>query len=152
MIGLSADEVLHIYTDILYENFENESLTQILAGNYKKRILVIIKSTEYDVGDEALLSKMLQACQLAQDDYYLIAATSADMIRPLITKHNPETIILFGMSLDTDMMKLQKPKYKPFRFNQIKILLCDSLPAIAKDGNLKIAMWTQGLKPLFKIP
>jgi DNA polymerase III psi subunit len=147
----SADEVLHIFHQTLYLNPELGFSSQIIRGYYSKRILIMVKSDEIEPDADTLLTKMLQACQLKEDDYYLIAVDSPKAIFSLVSTHHPDTLLLFGLNFDSDMVQLNKPLYKPFRLNGIKILLSDSLQKLNIDASLKSALWTNGLKPLFSI-
>jgi hypothetical protein len=147
----AANQVLHIFSDTLYTNPELPNSLLILRGYYAKRILIVVKSDDFSPKDDELLTKMLQACQLKEDDYYIVAASSSKGLHAFVALQNPDTLLLFGLDLDTDMIKLNKPFYKPFRFNNVKILISDALPKLQLDASLKSLLWTNGLKPLFKI-
>ena len=69
----------------------------------------------------------------------------------IINQLNPETVILFGLSLNNEAFNAQKNVYKPFRFNNIKFLLSNSLSEVSANAAMKSSLWTTGLKPLFNI-
>jgi hypothetical protein len=72
-------------------------------------------------------------------------------ILPIINQLNPETVLLFGLNLNNEALNAQKNLYKPFRFNQIKFLLSNSLSELGANAAMKSSLWTTGLKPLFNI-
>jgi hypothetical protein len=150
MIDENIAELLYIYDQPVYVSDQSENNEFAPVGGFEKKILVALKEADFTADNEALLVKMLSACQLTDKDYFIIRIMPQQLLT-LINRYQPETVLLFDLSLHSETFNSLKEKYKPFRFAGKKFLLCDSLTAISTAPSLKSALWTNGLKPLFKI-
>lgn len=151
MNDIQIGEVLHIYNETLYTNVDFNASHEILKGSFQQKILILISKEDNLPANQELLAKMLIACKLQEADYQISMVLQENAILPIINQLNPETVLLFGLSLNNEAFNVQKNIYKPFRFNQIKFLLSNSLSEVSANAAMKSSLWTTGLKPLFNI-
>jgi hypothetical protein len=151
MNDIQIGEVLHIYNETLYTNVDFNASHEILKGSFQQKILILISKEDNLPANHELLAKMLIACKLQEADYQISMVLQENAILPIINQLNPETVLLFGLNLNNEALNAQKNLYKPFRFNQIKFLLSNSLSEVGANAAMKSSLWTTGLKPLFNI-
>lgn len=151
MIEVNTDEVLHIYTETLYTNIDFKASHEVLKGSFQQKILILISKEDNLPANQELLSKMLQACKLQEVDYQIVILSDTSQILSTINHLQPETVLLFGLHLNNEAFNAQKKLYSPFRFNNIKFLLSNTLTEVSANPALKSSLWTTGLKPLFNI-
>ncbi len=150
MIDDNIAELLHIYDQPVYLPDDSDVNNVIPKGGFRQHVLVMVQAEDLNAENEMLLTKMLAACQFDEQDYYIIKSQQ-EMVLPLINRFSPDTVLLFGLALNSAVFNSLKEKYEPFRFAGTKFLLCDSLTLISNTPTLKSALWTNGLKPLFNI-
>ena len=151
MNDIQIDEVLHIYNETLYTNIDSNASYEIIKGSFQQKILILISKEDNLLENQQLLTKMLAACNLQEADYQIGMVLEKKAILQIINQLNPETVLLFGLSLNNEAFNAQKNVYKPFRFNQIKFLLSNTLSEVSANAAMKSSLWTTGLKPLFNI-
>jgi hypothetical protein len=151
MNEIQIDQVLHIYNETLYTNIDSKASHELLKGSFQQKILILISKEDNLPANQELLAKMLTACKLQEADYQISMLVEKNAVLTIINQLNPETVILFGLSLNNEAFNAQKNVYKPFRFNQIKFLLSNSLSEVSANAAMKSSLWTTGLKPLFNI-
>ena len=151
MNDIQIDEVLHIYNETLYTNIDSNASYEIIKGSFQQKILILISKEDNLPENQQLLTKMLAACNLQEADYKIGMVLEKNAILQIINQLNPETVLLFGLSLNNEAFNAQKNVYKPFRFNQIKFLLSNTLSEVSANAAMKSSLWTTGLKPLFNI-
>ncbi len=149
MIDAKATEFLHIYNEILYTSEFTGDKPINLIGKYEKKILIVLNKSDFTTEQEELLMKMLQACKITSQDYGILLREDETPVIHFVRHFTPEVLIVFGMTLDLPHMRLNKPLNKPFRFNQIKMLLSYSLQELQANTTFKSDLWSNGLKPLF---
>jgi DNA polymerase III psi subunit len=151
MNEIQIDQVLHIYNETLYTNIDFKASHELLKGSFQQKILILISKEDNLPENQELLAKMLAACKLQEADYQISMLLEKNEVLNIINQLNPETVILFGLSLNNEAFNAQKNVYKPFRFNNIKFLLSNSLSEVSANAAMKSSLWTTGLKPLFNI-
>lgn len=151
MNEIQIDQVLHIYNETLYTNIDSKASHELLKGSFQQKILILISKEDNLPANQELLAKMLSACKLQEADYQISMLVEKNAVLSIINQLNPETVILFGLSLNNEAFNAQKNVYKPFRFNNIKFLLSNSLSEVSANAAMKSSLWTTGLKPLFNI-
>jgi len=151
MNEIQIDQVLHIYNETLYTNIDSKASHELLKGSFQQKILILISKEDNLPENQELLAKMLTACKLQEADYQISMLVEKNAVLSIINQLNPETVILFGLSLNNEAFNAQKNVYKPFRFNNIKFLLSNSLSEVSANAAMKSSLWTTGLKPLFNI-
>ena len=151
MNEIQIDQVLHIYNETLYTNIDSKASHELLKGSFQQKILILISKEDNLLENQELLAKMLTACKLQEADYQISILVEKNAVLSIINQLNPETVILFGLSLNNEAFNAQKNVYKPFRFNNIKFLLSNSLSEVSANAAMKSSLWTTGLKPLFNI-
>lgn len=151
MLVTNIDELLAVYTETLYTSGAGlkESCTEI--GNFEKKILAICRQSEWNPGNEEFLSRILHSCQLSEKDYRILVIANENKITDHINHLQPEVLFLFDLNLNSEVVKLNKIKYKPFRFNNIKMVLADTLEVLKSDKEKRNALWNQSIKVLFNI-
>jgi DNA polymerase III psi subunit len=144
-------ELLPIYDMELYPLAKH---SMVLNGDAEKiehaAVLVLLMPDDQTETLLALLQKMLLACQLNTSQYTIQYVQPADLL-DTIQVHQPETVLMFGILPDSDAFHFDKPLNKPFRFGGRKFLITNTLKEIDGNQQLKAALWTNGLKPLFQI-
>lgn len=143
-------QLLHIFDQEFYLPGKAEEPLQ-QQGSATAKVLVLALPGDLSEENRQMLSRMLKACLLTESDY-VILPSGADLVLPQIRQYQPGFVLLFGLNLESESFRSLKEKYKPFRFADKKFLLADPLGELAASPALKSALWTQGLKPLFKIP
>ncbi len=147
----NISEILHIFQDDLFVYPMIDDMQAIeQSEEFPKNVVLALRSDQLE-SNQALLVKMLAACKLQANEYKIIYLEKEQDAFAYCHIPSIETIWFFGIQPSTDAFQLQHALYKPFRFHQKKMLLCDSISAIATNDALKSALWIQGLKPLYKV-
>ncbi len=149
MPELNPEDILSIYNEYLYIDIDNISNHNLKAGQYEQKILVLFLENDFSIANETMLQKMISSCKLADKDTYSISLNHENDALKVIQQYNPTTVLSFGISFQGEHFRFNKTYYKPFRFNNIKFLLSESLTKLNSDEQLKRTLWTNGLKPLF---
>ena len=150
MIQKNIEELLHIYNETLYEGTSWMDLSTPYPNEEVHKVLVLHQELDLLPEYTLLLSNILKACKLNENDYYVQVVKAQSWLH-YVHRGRIEIVILFGMEMDNQVFHLQKELYKPFRFAGKKWLLADSVAAIHSNPSLKSSLWTNGLKPLFGI-
>lgn len=149
MLELNPEDILSIYNEYLYIDVNNISNHRVVTGQFEQRILVLFLESDYNAGTETMLQKMMASCKLEQKDTYFVALKDENQLLAIVQHYNPITVVSFGLTFQGETIRFNRSAYKPFRFNNIKFLLSDSLTKLNSDDQLKRTLWTNGLKPLF---
>jgi hypothetical protein len=150
MIENKIEELLYIYNETLYLNSDlNPEIIQP-KGGFEMKILALTEASDLIPDTELLLSKMLAACKFTEKDYYIMNISQSQVLET-IHRLQPETVLLFNLTLQSPAFNILKEKNQPFRFAGRKYLLCDSLKSILINPSLKSDLWTNGLKILFNL-
>ncbi len=143
-------ELLPIYGEMLFPMSGADKAFVELKGGFDKQVLILLCEGSDNAETDTLLQKMMGACQLQSHDYKVASAKPSGVLEA-IQYYQPETVLLFGLPLESPVFDAQKEKYKPFRFAGRRFLLGDALTNISASAELKSALWVNGLKPLFDI-
>lgn len=114
---------------------------------------VLIASQPFDRGsaEETQLKKMLQACQLNEQDYHIILFTEGKYLawHLLRDQLQVKAVILLGISpAQLGVSALFMP-HQLSRFNQCNWILTESLQVLMTRPEIKNHLWQYGLKPAF---
>jgi len=150
MIENNIHELLHIYGDPIYIWADPEDVAIYGNKSEQLQILILTLPGQVNLDNAILMDKMMAACKLRKEDYLLVQSAQEDLFQ-WINTYQPETVLLFGLSLESEAFSSLKDKNKPFRFAGKKFLLSESLSTIAASPSLKSDLWTNGLKVLFNI-
>jgi DNA polymerase III psi subunit len=144
-------ELLPIYDMELYP-FDRQSVVLSNADENVEPVpvLIFLKPEDQNETSHGLLQKMMGACQLNPSQYSIQHIQAVEMMY-LIQKFQPETVLMFGILPESDAFHFDKPLNKPFRFGGRKFLITNTLKEIDGNQQLKAALWTSGLKPIFQI-
>lgn len=148
MNSRSVEAVLPVFsTELLYVT-DRQEVPEI---NANRRLLVFVRTSDWNEGAQQLVDKMMKACKLEATDYEVISCQSPSVRFRISGDSVVETVISFGVSFDQEFFRLNKKLYSPFRFHQYKWLLADPLSSFFQQEALKAKLWNEGLKPLFGI-
>jgi hypothetical protein len=148
----TAVELLPIYTNEMYL----PSPTEMQEANWiskpdQARVLVCVPSMSWNGAVSEFMEKMLKACSLNPSDYAVLGVPEGSLSPSFLRDVEVETLLLFGITLESSQFQLARKPYKPFRFHRFKWLLADEVSEIMTNQKLKSMLWTDGLKPLFGI-
>ncbi|HHB78439.1 MAG TPA: hypothetical protein ENK85_04320 [Saprospiraceae bacterium] len=126
---------------------ENYQRIGRLAGQNNRQILVILRSSQYEISDfAALLHKILDSVQLNHERDVLIFALTSPTPFSLIhlaKSKNCQKAIIFGVPLPELGIHKLLPKYQVESIGDLSIVVSDSFPDLEADlsKKLKMALW-----------
>ena len=148
---LDSSDILHIYNEDLYISIPSFDRFKMSKGNFDKKILLLCLESDANDANLATLEKMMTSCKVQESDYGLVYVQHHEDALEALQQFKPEIAILFGLILKNNQLQINKTPYKPFRFHQMRLLQSDSLTLLNQKPELKVNLWNQGLKVLFKI-
>ena len=114
---------------------------------------VLIASNPFKEGsaDEMQLKKMLQACQLKDEDYHIIQFEANTQIawHSLRDHLKIKSILMLGVAPHQLGVSAQFMPHQLSRFNDCNWILTDSLDTLQQRPEIKTHLWNYGLKPAF---
>jgi len=114
---------------------------------------VLICSRPYTDGsaEEVQLKKMLQACQLTEQDYNVIQFEPDSRIawHYLRDSLQVRSILLLGVTPDQLGVSAQLMPHQLSRFNNCNWIVTDTLETLLQRTEIKTHLWNYGLKPAF---
>jgi hypothetical protein len=101
--------------------------------------------------EEIQLKKMLQACQLQEEDYNIIQFNEDIKLAWHLLRDTLKikTIILLGVSPDQLGVSAQFMPHQVSRFNGCVWIVTGSLEQLMQHQDIKGHVWSYGLKPVF---
>lgn len=148
---MNHTELLPVYNEALVTIIENEGNIVHKTANSGQKVLAVAKEDEWNGENEVFLKKILSSGNLNDNDYIIALTGKEGNVFDIISRYAPEVLFLFGVKLESDFFRPNKNLYKPFTFNNIKIVLSDALEVIKSDKDKRLLLWNQCIKPLFKI-
>lgn len=148
---MNHPELLPVYNETLIMSIDNEPDITHKTANSEQKVLALVKQDEWNEINEDFLKKILSSCNLNDNNYLIAVVSKEENIFDIINKNAPEILFLFGVKLESDFFKHNKLNYKPFTFNNIKMILCDGLNIIKSEKEKRLLLWNQCIKPLFNI-
>lgn len=143
-------ELLHIYSEMLFEQKDDMPKPAETLGGFGKKVMVLIGKTNLAADHKLMLDKMLAACNLLEADFLIINVTQ-NQVLSCINHYHPRTLILFDLTLQNEAFAIRHTPYQPFKFAGMNVLIAEALSTIASSHDKKTALWNKGLKPLFNI-
>lgn len=125
--------------------------TKLLNGKRATKVLVVTTEFSKNGNEEALLHKMMGACNLNTDEYYLvqIETGSLESWHKMHTVLKPKVVFLFGVHPQqlgiSALFKLNEPN----RFYNCILIPASPLTEIEKNINLKSYLWNNAMSPVF---
>jgi hypothetical protein len=114
---------------------------------------VLVATTPFASGspEEAQLRKMMQACQLQEEDYNIIQFNNDTklawhFLRDLL---EVRTIILLGVTPEQLGVSAQLMPHQVSRFNDCVWIVTGPLDLLMTNHDIKGHVWNYGLKPVF---
>jgi DNA polymerase III psi subunit len=151
MEDMKIDELLNIFNETLYVDVPSNSIEWTVKGNLESETAVFLLKNDFPQENEIFLTKVLGACKLTQDNYAVILLDNESNIFQGLNAHSRDTNLVFGIKIESSSFSMKRDLNKPFRFNTKKMLLSNSLSDLVHNDVLKTQLWTNGLKPLYKI-
>lgn len=148
---MKIDELLNIFNETLYVDVPSNSIEWTVKGNLESETAVFLLKNDFPQENEIFLTKVLGACKLTQDNYAVILLDNESNIFQGLNAHSRDTNLVFGIKIESSSFSMKRDLNKPFRFNTKKMLLSNSLSDLVHNDVLKTQLWTNGLKPLYKI-
>ena len=114
-------------------------------------VLVATAPFTHGSAEETQLKKMLQACQLQEEDYNIIQfggdiKLAWHLLRDTLTV---KTILLLGVSPEQLGVSAQFMPHQVSRFNGCIWIVTGSLEQLMQQQDIKGHVWNYGLKPVF---
>lgn len=114
---------------------------------------VLVMTTPLAAGSEeaALLTKIMEACNLQPADYNLLQPYSDEKTAWYLLKEklNPQTLILFGILPEQLAVAAYLMQHQTNRFDDRNWIPTASLADIRQHPEIKTHLWKYGLKPVF---
>jgi len=142
-----------IKTDVVGAGFD-VFWEEAIPGEHEavqKPVLVIVADCAENTAGDGQLQKMLEACKLTSQQYYILRISDGQKISwyRVREKINPKIVFLIGV------LPVQLGIAALFRLNEANNfndrlwLPTVSLQELDKNQELKKQLWTNGMKPLF---
>jgi len=148
------DEMVYLLPDAakLTISLNNANELTLIAGNNVSTLLLYLPKSGADMSEESLLSlhKLASAVKLSTEHYLAINLKNhANLLfKDFASMPNIKQVICFGITGEMIGLHLDYLIYKPFIFNNLNILISDSLEGISQDD--KKLLW-HGLQLMFKL-
>jgi hypothetical protein len=114
---------------------------------------VLVASTPFLPGsaEETQLKKMLQACQLREEDYHIVQFSDDMQIawHALRDQLGVKSVLLLGVTPVQLGVSAQLMPHQLSRFNDCNWIVTDSLEVLIQRPEIKAHLWNYGLKPAF---
>lgn len=112
---------------------------------------VLVIATPFTAGsaEETQLKKMLQACNLKEDDFNVLQFDTEIAWHLLRDKLQVKTIILLGILPAQLGVSVQLMPHQVSRFNGANWILTGTLQELMQHPDIKSHVWNYGLKPVF---
>ncbi len=112
------------------------------------RKIVVLSADPTTSEDQELLTKILAAAKLSQNDYHFATLEKSEAIKPLLDEG--KTYICFGLPPNCLSLRIEKIPYHIFTLRNTKFLFCHKIAALHVNVNAKKALWSS-LKVLFNL-
>jgi hypothetical protein len=133
-----------------WDTFWNDP-SEFLKGLSPRPILVLSLALPKESAEETQLMKLLQACQLQEQDYNLLFLQDDTRIawHQLKDRLQVKTVVLFGVSPEQLGVSVQFMPYQVSRFNDCSWIPAGPVNQFMDNKDIKNHLWTYGLKPVF---
>lgn len=128
--------------------FWNE-LPEKLKTSKDITLLVICKPVEEDSSSSAQLQKMLQACQLNDDQYHVLYIDKPLPWHKLKEAFSPNVVLLLGVHPQELGVAALFHLFAPNNFDGNIWIVSLALSELEKQTDMKKQLWAHGLKPVF---
>lgn len=117
----------------------------------KKPVLILSNSYPAGSAEEAQLNKMLQACGLSTEKYFIFQLNENECIawHLLKQKFNPKYILLIGLLPAQLGIAAVLNIHAPNRFDEAIWIPSLSVADLEKQPEMKKQLWLNALKPVF---
>ena len=113
----------------------------------------VVVSTPFEPAgaEEIQLRKMLQACQLSDEDYNIIKLTDETVVAWHLIRDTlkVKNVILLGVTPERLGVSVQFMPHQVSRFNECNWIATSSLQELMQQQEIKGHVWKYGLKPVF---
>ena len=136
--------------ELLFQSAERSALAQA-KGNFARRVAVLVLEEPQAASNRDFLDKVLTAAQLSLTQDALLAEIPADEPRSLapdLSVHQPNQVLIFGLSPLQLGLAFDIQPYQPLRFYGCTWLFADTLSSLESDKAKKTQLWS-ALKQIF---
>lgn len=99
--------------------------------------------------DEAQLQKIIQACKLGENEYYVYTPEQPTAWHQLRDKLQPKVVLLFGVLPQQLGISAMFGIYHPNKFDGCIWIPSISIAEMEKHPDIKKQLWVDALKPVF---
>lgn len=141
----------HFYDFEIYDSPSTEIPDNSLIGGNAKKLLVVVKRSDFSEENKAFLSKVLSAVKfdINSDCRVLILPEKGDYgIGNLLNTEQCTSILLFGINPKHIGLSIETFLYAPFKIASFSFLLGQSLEKIKNSTENKKSLWS-ALQKLF---
>ncbi len=135
----------HLFYDFeIYQSPETEIPAQFLLGKNEKKLLVVIRTSDFSDKNKELISKILGAVhyKLEKDAIQLhIPADKSFGINHLLVKNIVDDVVIFGVNPKEIGLSIEPILYQPIQIGTKRLLIAHSLEQISKNQDYKKALW-----------
>lgn len=128
-----------------------QDLPKNMDNEAPKEVLIIAKFSTQNDADIAQLTKILNACKLVEDQYYLLNMKEDEQIawHRLKAHFQPKTVLLFGVLPNnlgiSSLFRLNSAN----NFNECVFIPALSISQMEENFEAKKQLWENALKPHF---
>ncbi len=145
------EKILPIYDDLL---FLTSTLQPDVLKNYLENAqpyLFVYLNSDFSAENKQFLQNLITACKLNNDHIQYLGVDQNQDFNLLFPQLLAKKIVLFGISLKSDIFSTSYIQQHIFEFNGKQLLQTSSLEKLSNNKELKFELWNNGLKPLFDI-
>ena len=116
-----------------------------------RKSLILTQPFQPGSPEHETLLKMLAACKLVPEQYHILQIEEQQQVawHQLRNKLQPEFALILGVSPQTLGISALFRINEPNAFNDCTIIPSLSLSQLIQMQDVRTALWTQGLKPVF---
>jgi hypothetical protein len=143
-----------IKSDIVAEKYDVlwSDISQVVNGAGPRPILILVSDCEKGSTADAQLQKMLDGATLKEEQYNLVRLADKQMIawHQLREQLDPKIIFLIGVLPSQLGISALFSINAPNNFNDRLWLPTVSINELENSKELKLQLWNNGMKPVFK--
>lgn len=142
-------DILPLYNNPLYVMPYTSNNIKFSYGNFEQKLMAVMHIKEKNDENLNFLESIFQSFKKNSNEYLILADDNSDILLQQINHKHPTHVFVFNIDKHLEHFQFKKSKYKPFTFNNIIYILCDSVNDIRIDKEKKMQLWNNAIKPLF---
>lgn len=145
------EKILPIYDDILFlTEIQNPQILSNYLENAQIILFVYLKS-DINAENKQLLQNLITACKVVEAQVQFLEIDLINDFIKLFPHLLAKKIVLFGISLESDILSTAYIQHYLFEFKGKKLVQTSSLTELNTNQELKKILWNNGLKPMFDV-